>query len=70
MLAACLANIDKRKEIEVDIYEATEALAEVGAGITLRPRATEMVTRIGLEADFLELYQRENVDSSFSLANV
>jgi len=62
MLASCLANIDKRKKIEVDIYEAAEELADIGAGITLLPRVTEMLTRIGLEADILKLYEGANVD--------
>ena len=60
MLASCLANMDKRKKIELDIYEAAEELSEIGAGVTLRPRATEMLTRIGLEADILKLYEGSN----------
>jgi len=71
MLASCLANMDKRKEIELDIYEAAEELTEIGAGINLWPRAIEMLTKIGLEADILKLYERANVDRcSFSLAVV
>ena len=69
MLASCLANIDKRKKIELDIYEAAEGLAEVGAGITLRQRAVEILSRTGLEADVLKLYGGVNVDrGSFPLA--
>ena len=68
MLACCLANMDKRKTIELDIYEAAEELAEIGAGINLWPRAIEMLTKIGLEADILKLYEGANIERcSFSL---
>ena len=71
MLASCLANMDKEKKIELDIYEAAEELAEIGAGINLWPRAVEMLKRIGLETEILKLYKQAKVDRcSFSLANV
>ena len=71
MLASCIANMDKRKITEVDIYEAAEELAEIGAGINLWPRAVEMLKRIGLETEILKLYKQAKVDRcSFSLANV
>ena len=70
MLASCLANMDKEKKIELDIYEAAEELAEIGAGITVRPRAVEMLMKIGLEAD-IKLHEQANVvRCSFSLDNV
>ena len=62
MLACCIAKMDKQKKVELDIYEAAEELAEIGAGINLWPRAMEMLTKIGLEADILKLYERANVD--------
>ncbi|KAF8345350.1 salicylate hydroxylase [Amanita rubescens] len=66
MLASCIAKMDKQKKIELDIYEAAEELAEIGAGINLWPRATEMLTEIGLEADILKLYERASVDRSLA----
>jgi salicylate hydroxylase len=62
MLASCIAKMDKQKKIELDIYEAAEELAEIGAGINLWPRAVEMLTEINLEADILKLYEGANVD--------
>ncbi len=62
MLASCIAKMDKQKKIELDIYEAAEELTEIGAGINIWPRAIEMLTEIGLEADILKLYERANVD--------
>ena len=67
MLACCIAQMDKRKKIELDIYEATAELAEIGAGINLWPRAFEILEKIGLEEDILKYCERANADScSFS----
>ncbi|KAF8335118.1 hypothetical protein F5887DRAFT_989602 [Amanita rubescens] len=58
--------MDKRNKIELDIYEAAEELAEIGAGINLWPRAVEMLTRIGLETDILKLYKQSKVNRSLA----
>lgn len=70
-LASCIARVDKQREIEVDIYEATTELAEIGAGINIWPRGFEMLAKIGLKEDILELCERANADScSFPFADV
>ena len=40
--------------IQVDIYESTAGLTEVGVGIGMYPRVWEVVRFLGLEADILE----------------
>lgn len=71
MLACCIAQMDKRKVIELDIYEGTAELAEIGAGITISRRTFEMLAKIGLEEDLLRYCEQENSDScSFPLSDV
>jgi hypothetical protein len=53
----------KWKRIELEIYEATAELAEIGAGIILSRRVFEMLAKIGLEEDLLKYCERENADS-------
>lgn len=70
MLASCVAQVDNRKEIEVDIYEGATELAEIGAGINIWPRGFEMLAKIGLKEDILEFCERATADScSFPLAD-
>jgi 2-polyprenyl-6-methoxyphenol hydroxylase-like FAD-dependent oxidoreductase len=66
MLACCIAQMDKRKWIELDIYEASAELAEIGAGVTFSSRIFEMLSKIGLEDDILKYCERENADSCSS----
>ena len=71
MLACCIAHMDKQKKIELDIYEATAELEEIGAGIILSQRTFEIMVKIGLEEDILKYCEREDVDScSFPLSDV
>jgi salicylate hydroxylase len=35
--------------LEIDIYEAATKLAQVGAGITVLPRAWDILKKLGLE---------------------
>ena len=60
MLACCITQMDKRKRIELDIYEATAELAEIGAGIILSWSVFELLAKIGLEEDLLKYCEREN----------
>lgn len=71
MLASCIAQVDKRKEIEVDIYEGATELAEIGAGINIWPRGFEMLAKVGLKEDILEVCEGATAHScSFPLADV
>ena len=55
MLACCIAHqMDKRKRIELDIYEASATLAEIGAGITLSQGTFKMLAKVGLGEDILK----------------
>lgn len=40
--------------VEIDIYEAATKLAQVGAGITVWPRAWDVLTKLGLEKPLSE----------------
>ena len=71
MLACCIAQMDKQKTIEVDIYEATAEMAEIGAGINIWPRAFQILAKIGLEEEILKYCERANADScSFPLSDL
>ena len=63
MLASCIAQMDKQKKIEVDIYEAASTLSEIGAGINLWPRGFELLAKAGVEQDILRFCERANADS-------
>ncbi|KAF8621275.1 hypothetical protein AX15_007931 [Amanita polypyramis BW_CC] len=63
MLASAIAYTDKMKKIELDIYEATANLSEIGAGINLWRRAYDMLVKIGLEHDVLQLCECANENS-------
>ncbi|KDR80975.1 hypothetical protein GALMADRAFT_1117498 [Galerina marginata CBS 339.88] len=47
--------LSRYPDIEVEIYEAAEKLAEVGAGIGLFGRPWEVIKKLGLEEDLLRL---------------
>jgi len=49
-LAVALSRLGVDREVEVDIYEATTKLAQVGAGITLWPRGWEILEQLGVAA--------------------
>ena len=42
------------QNIEVDIYESTSELTDVGVGIGMHPRVWEIVKSLGLEDDLLQ----------------
>lgn len=48
-LAVALTRLGVDQKVEVDIYEATTKLAQVGAGITLWPRGWEVLKLLGLD---------------------
>ncbi|KAF8693040.1 hypothetical protein AX14_002349 [Amanita brunnescens Koide BX004] len=64
MMACCIAQMDKWKWIEMDIYEASAELAEIGAGIIFPSKIFEMLSKIGLGDDILKYCERQNADSS------
>ncbi|KAF8634381.1 hypothetical protein AX15_000951 [Amanita polypyramis BW_CC] len=64
MLASVIASMDKEKRFEVDIYEATANLTEIGAGINLWRRTYDMLVKIGLGQDMLKLCERTNESDS------
>jgi len=65
-LASWIAEMDKQKRIEVDIYEAAAELSEIGAGIHLWPRSFKMLAKVGLEEEVLRFCERANEDSSIA----
>ncbi|KAF5318623.1 hypothetical protein D9619_010719 [Psilocybe cf. subviscida] len=64
-LAVALSRLGVDELVEVDIYEATTKLAQVGAGITLWPRGWEILEKLGLgpalSAYSVPAAQRDNV---------
>lgn len=48
-MAVALSHFNLEDLIEVDIYESTSEMKQVGAGITLYPRGWEILKSIGLE---------------------
>ena len=66
MMACCIAQMDKWKWIEIDIYEASAELAEIGAGIIFPSKIFEMLSKIGLGDDILKYCERQNADSCSS----
>ncbi|PPQ90605.1 hypothetical protein CVT25_007566 [Psilocybe cyanescens] len=53
-LAVALSNLHLDEHIQVDIYESTAKLTQVGAGITLWPRGREILKNMGLEESLAE----------------
>ncbi|KAF5318625.1 hypothetical protein D9619_010713 [Psilocybe cf. subviscida] len=49
-LAVALSRLGVDKAVDIDIYEATTKLAQVGAGITLWPRGWEILELLGVGA--------------------
>jgi len=52
-LAVALSHLNLEEFIQVDIYESTAKLTQVGAGITLWPRGWEILKSMGLEASLV-----------------
>jgi 2-polyprenyl-6-methoxyphenol hydroxylase-like FAD-dependent oxidoreductase len=70
-LSVALSRLGVDKAIEVDVYEATTKMAQVGAGITLYPRGWEILKQLGLESALSaysatadEVSQRDNGEPS------
>ncbi|KAF9477282.1 FAD/NAD(P)-binding domain-containing protein [Pholiota conissans] len=53
-LSAALGALSKKKNLEIDIYEAAFAITEVGAGITLWPRVWKTMKAIGLDEELVK----------------
>ncbi|KAG2004822.1 salicylate hydroxylase [Coprinopsis cinerea AmutBmut pab1-1] len=55
MLTQALRHMDKEKKLDVRVYEAAPALAEIGAGINLWLRSWDILKRIDLEETLLKM---------------
>lgn len=49
VLAVALSRMDLEELIQVDIYESAPQLTQIGAGITLWPRAWKILEKLGLD---------------------
>ncbi|KAF8880242.1 salicylate hydroxylase [Gymnopilus junonius] len=58
--------LSKYQDIEVEIFEAAEKLAEVGAGIGVFGRPWEVLRKLGLEEDLLKLSEVKPAQGSVS----
>ncbi|KAG5644252.1 hypothetical protein DXG03_008790 [Asterophora parasitica] len=54
LLAPGAVALSAYPDIDVEVYEAAEELAEVGAGIGIFPRPWEIIRRLGLEEELLQ----------------
>ncbi|KAF7428196.1 hypothetical protein PC9H_007417 [Pleurotus ostreatus] len=50
----CAIALSKYPNIDVEVYEKNSSFEEIGAGISLWPRAWKILRRMGLEKDLLE----------------
>ena len=50
-LAVALSRLDLDKLVQVDIYESTAKLTQIGAGITVCPRGWDIIKDLGLDED-------------------
>lgn len=44
-----------QKAVEIDVYEATAEMTEIGAGIVIWPRTWEILKKLGLEETLTKL---------------
>lgn len=56
-LAISISRFSTSKDVIVDIYEAKQALTEIGAGITLWKRPFGVLRALALENDFMKICQ-------------
>lgn len=61
--AVALNALSQHDNVEVDIYESTAVISEVGAGITLWPRVWKMVQAIDLDTSLLRFAPRAPDDT-------
>ena len=59
--AVSIAHFSPTKDIKVVIYEAKEALAEIGAGVGIWPRPWAILKAFGLQDDLKKLCQNPNI---------
>ncbi|KZT37010.1 FAD/NAD(P)-binding domain-containing protein [Sistotremastrum suecicum HHB10207 ss-3] len=53
---ACLAGgLARHPGIKIEIYEATEAFAEIGAGISVWKRTLDLLKKLGMEEHFMKI---------------
>ena len=61
--AVSIAHFSPTKDIKVDVYEAKDALAEIGAGVSIWPRPWAVLKAFGLQDDFKKICQNPNISS-------
>ncbi|TFK18990.1 salicylate hydroxylase, partial [Coprinopsis marcescibilis] len=65
MLTAALAHFDRdTQNLDVRVYEAAPALAEIGAGINLWLRSWEIIKKLNLEGLFVKMMQEAPTEKS------
>lgn len=53
-LAVALSHLKVDEHLQIDIYESTGKLTQIGAGIMIWPRGWEIVQSMGLEASLAQ----------------
>jgi hypothetical protein len=53
-LAVALSRLPLDERVQVDIYESTDELTQIGAGITLCPRGWEIIRDLSLDKDLAD----------------
>lgn len=53
--AIAIAKLSRDKDIHIDIYEASQAFTEVGAGVTVWRRPWQILKTLGLTEDLLKV---------------
>lgn len=64
MLCAGLQHMDKEKKLDIHVYEAAPALAEIGAGINLWLRSWEILKAIDLEETLVKMMDDPPTDEA------
>jgi len=54
--------LSRYPDIEVQLFEAAEKIAEIGAGLGLFPRHWEVVQKLDLEEDLLKLTEQRRTE--------
>ncbi|KAI0923676.1 hypothetical protein AcW1_006568 [Taiwanofungus camphoratus] len=52
---ACAVALSRYEDIQIDIYEAAEKFAEIGAGIGMWPRTWKIMRKLGIDTDLAKV---------------
>ncbi|THU98831.1 FAD/NAD(P)-binding domain-containing protein [Dendrothele bispora CBS 962.96] len=58
----CACVLRHSKNVEIDVYEAAEEIAEVGAGVTVWPRTWKLLKSMGIEQDMVDVLKERPTD--------